>query len=313
MTDSKPSARAVRFDRYGGPEVYYVADIPVPEPGEGEVVVEIRAAGINPGEAAIRRGYLHDRLPATFPSGQGSDLAGVVTAVGPGVDDLVVGDEVAGYSWTRSSHATHTAVPAAQLVAKPPGLAWEVAGAMFVAGTTALAAVRAAAAQSGETLVISAAAGGVGSLATQLAVRRGARVLALASEANAEWLTTHGAEPVTHGAGMDERVRAAAGPGGVQALIDLFGPEYLDLAVALGVPADRTVTIISFARAAELGAIVTGSAEASTRADLAELIALLATGDLELPVAATYPLDGVVEAFEELEARHTRGKIVLIP
>ncbi|ETB54839.1 NADPH:quinone reductase, partial [Mycobacterium avium subsp. paratuberculosis 10-8425] len=156
------AARAVRFDRYGGREVLYVADIEMPAPGPGEVVVEVRAAGINPGEAAIRVGALHERFPATFPSGEGSDLAGVVTAVGPGVTEFAVGDEVLGFSLRRSSHATHTAVPVGQLIRKPPELSWEVAGSLYVVGVTAYAAVRAVAPQPGETVAVSAAAGGVG-------------------------------------------------------------------------------------------------------------------------------------------------------
>src|SRR4051812_3331199 len=129
-----PHARAVRFDRYGGRDVLYVADVPMPAPATGEVVVEVRAAGINPGEAAIRTGALHERWPATFPSGQGSDLAGVVSVVGQGVTEFAPGDEVLGWSWARSSHATHAAVPVTQLVAKPPQLSWPVAGALYVVG-----------------------------------------------------------------------------------------------------------------------------------------------------------------------------------
>src|SRR5246127_4831638 len=120
-------ARAVRFDRYGGRDVLYVTDIEMPSPGAGEVVVEVRAAGINPGEAAIRTGALHDMFPATFPSGEGSDLAGIVTAAGPGVTEFSVGDEVLGFSEKRSSHAEFVVAPAEQLTAKPPQLSWEVA------------------------------------------------------------------------------------------------------------------------------------------------------------------------------------------
>src|ERR1700756_2544660 len=118
-------ARAVRFDRYGGRDVLYVADIEMPSPGPGEVVVEVRAAGINPGEAAIRTGALHEQFPATFPSGEGSDLAGVVVEVGDGVIDFAVGDEVLGFSFERSSHATHSVVPVGHLIHKPAQLSWE--------------------------------------------------------------------------------------------------------------------------------------------------------------------------------------------
>ena len=304
---------AVRFDRYGDLDVLHLTDIPMPEPGAGEVVVAVRAAGINPGEMAIRAGHLHDMFPATFPSGQGSDLAGVVMAVGPNAGGLAVGDEVMGWSWRRSSHATHTAVPASQLIPKPPQLSWEEAGSLYVAGTTAYAAVRAIDPRPGETVAVSAAAGGVGGLVVQLLARRGVRVLGIASSANTDWLTAHGAVPVTYGDGLSERLLAITGPGGVDAFIDLFGPQYLDLATEVGVSPQRTVTVVSFGKAKELGAKVAGSVDASTPEVLAELAELVAGGALELTIAATYPLGRVAEAFAELERRHARGKIVLIP
>ncbi len=308
-------ARAVRFDRYGNRDVLYLADIPMPEPAAGEVVVAVRAAGINPGEAGIRSGAMHDWFPATFPSGQGSDLAGIVIAVGHDVDGFAVGDEVMGWSWSRSSHATHAAVPVGQLIHKPPQLSWEVAGSLYIAGSTAYAAVHAVDPRPGETVVVSAAAGGVGTLIVQLLARRGVRVLGIASSANADWLAAHGAVPVTYdGDDLAGRLQAAAGPDGIDAFIDLFGPQYLDLAVELGVPPDRIETIIlSFGRAMELGAKTDGSVKASTPGILTELGDLAATGVLEVPVAAAHPLDRVADAFTELERRHTRGKIVLIP
>jgi NADPH:quinone reductase-like Zn-dependent oxidoreductase len=309
---ANPHTRAVRFDSYGGPDVLYVTDIERPEPGAGEVLVEVRAAGINPGEAGIRTGALHERFPATFPSGEGSDLAGVVVEVGDGVSDFAVGDEVLGFSFQRSSHATHASVPVDQLIHKPAELSWEVAGSLYVVGATAYAAVRAVAPQSGETVAVSAAAGGVGSLVVQLLALQGVRVLGIASSANAEWLRAHGVEPVEYGDGLAARLQQAA-PDGVDAFIDLFGPEYVQLAVDLGVPRERINTIISFAKAAEVGAKTEGSAEASTPAVLQEIADLIASGALDFDVAASYPLDRVVDAFEELEQRHTHGKIVLLP
>jgi NADPH:quinone reductase-like Zn-dependent oxidoreductase len=305
-------ARAVRFDSYGGPEVLYVTDIERPEPGAGEVLVEVWAAGINPGEAGIRTGALHKQFPATFPSGEGSDIAGVVIEVGDGVSDFAVGDEVLGFSFQRSSHSTHASIRVDQLIHKPAELSWEVAGSLYVAGVTAYAAVRAVAPQSGETVAVSAAAGGVGSLAVQLLALRGVRVLGIASSGNAEWLRVHGIEPVEYGDGLADRLRQAA-PDGVDAFIDLFGPEYVQLAVDLGVPRERINTIISFAKAVEVGAKTEGSAEASTPAVLQEIADLIVSGALEFDVAATYPLDRVVDAFSELEQRHTHGKIVLLP
>src|SRR5271167_1428949 len=116
------SSRAVRFDRYGDRSVLYVADVPIPTPDAREVVVEVKAAGINPGEAAIRLGALADRFPATFPSGEGSDLAGIVSAVGEGVDQFAIGEHVLGFSFRRSSHATYVSVPTSQLIQKPAEL-----------------------------------------------------------------------------------------------------------------------------------------------------------------------------------------------
>ena len=304
--------RAVRFDNYGGPDVLYVTDIDRPVPAAGEVLVEVRAAGINPGEAGIRTGALHERFPATFPSGEGSDLAGVVLEVGDGVSDFAVGDEVLGFSFQRSSHATHTVVPVDQLIHKPTELSWETAGSLYVVGVTAYAAVRAVKPQQGETVAVSAAAGGVGSLVVQLLALRGVRVLGIASAGNAEWLRAHDVIPVEYGDGLADRLRQAA-PDGVDAFIDLFGPDYVQLAVDLGVPVERINTIISFAKAAEVGAKTDGSAEASTTAVLQEITDLIASGALDFDVAKTYPLDRVVDAFTELEQRHTHGKIVLLP
>jgi NADPH:quinone reductase-like Zn-dependent oxidoreductase len=304
--------RAVRFDRYGERDVLHVADVEIPQPAAGEVLVEVRAAAINPGEASIRRGLMHERFPATFPSGQGTDLAGVVTAMGDGVTELAPGDEVLGWSWIRSSQAEYTTVPAVQLVPKPAALSWEVAGSLNVAGATAWAAVDAVDPQPGETVVVSAAAGGVGSIAVQLVALREARVIGIASEANHPWLLSHGVTPVAYGDGLEARIRAAA-PDGVAALIDTFGPDYVDLAVALGIPPQRIETIISFQRAAEIGARTEGSLTGSTRETMSALAQLAATGRLDVPIAATYPLERVQDAFAELEQRHTRGKIVLIP
>ncbi|QLL07740.1 NADP-dependent oxidoreductase [Mycobacterium vicinigordonae] len=306
------NARAVRFDRYGGRDVLYIAEIPMPTPGPGQVVVEVRAAGINPGEAAIRSGAMHEMFPATFPSGEGSDLAGVVIAVGPGVTEFSVGDEVLGFSWDRSSHATHAAVPVGQLIRKPSAMSWPVAGSLYVVGVTAYAAVRAVAPQPDETVAVSAAAGGVGSIAVQLLVRNGARVVGIAGQANADWLRAHGVTPVEYGDALAERLRVAS-LDGIDAFIDLFGPEYVQLAVDLGVAPERINTIIAMQKAAEVGAKSEGSAEASTPEVLTEIADLVVTGAVDFDIAATFPLERVADAFEVLEQRHTHGKIVLLP
>src|SRR5579871_2552146 len=184
--------KAVRFDEYGDVDVLRVADVPVPEPGAGQVLVRVRAAGINPGEAKIREGALHERWPATFPSGQGSDFAGVVERAGDGVTGIAPGADVIGWVDTRSSQAEYVVADAANLTAKPAGVPWEVAAAIPVAGFTAWAAVRAVGAGQGDALVVSGAAGGVGALTVQLAVRRGATVIGLAGPSNHDWLTRHG-------------------------------------------------------------------------------------------------------------------------
>ena len=307
--------KAVQYDRFGDVDVLEIRDVPLPHPGSGHVVVEVRAAGINPGESSLRQGLLAEMFPSTFPSGQGSDLAGVVTEVGPGVDGWRVGDEVLGWVDTRSSHAEYVEVPAAHLLARPAELDWKVAGSVFVAGTTAWAAVRAVDPRPGEVVVVSGAAGGVGGLVVQLAAERGATVIAIAGEANHAWLKDRGAIPVAYDGGpaaTAERIRAAA-PGGADAFVDTFGRGYVDLAVDLGVRRERIDTIIDFDAAQRHGTQSVGSAAAANAKDLAEVVARLAYGRLELTVSATYPLSEVREAYTELEKRHTRGKIVLIP
>jgi NADPH:quinone reductase-like Zn-dependent oxidoreductase len=306
------TARAVRFDQYGGRDVLYIAEVPMPVPGDGEVLVHVRAAGVNPGETNIRIGMLHDRFPATFPSGEGSDLAGVVTAVGRGVTAFAVGDEVLGFSWNRSSHATDVTVPVTQIIHKPVALSWEVAGALYVVGCTAFAAVRAVDPRRGDTVVVSAAAGGVGSMVVQLLTARGATVIGIASERNATWLRSHGVIPVAYGVGIADRLADAA-PRGIDAFIDLFGPEYVQLAIDLGVAPERIETIISWDKAAELGTKQDGSVSASTPEVLEYMASLVAEGTIELPIAASYPLDRVADAFAQVEERHTHGKVVLIP
>jgi NADPH:quinone reductase-like Zn-dependent oxidoreductase len=305
-------ARAIRFDEYGDVDVLRVEDVPRPAPGPGQVLVEVRAAGINPGEGYIRRGLLHDRWPATFPSGQGSDFAGVVAELGDGVEEIAVGDEVIGFVDTRSSHAEFVVAEAANLTPRPDGVSWVAAGSLFVAGTTAYAAVRAVFPREGETVVVSGAAGGVGSLAVQLAKLSGATVIGLAGEANHAWLRERDVIPVAYGDGVLGRIKEAA-PDGVHAFIDTFGSGYVELALRLGVYAGRIDTIIDWAAAEKYNVKAEGSAAASSADVLRELATLVAKGLLEVPVARVYPLDEVREAYRDLEKRHTRGKIVLRP
>jgi len=304
--------QAVRFGHYGGTDVLQVVEVSRPVPGRGQVLVEVKAAGINPGEAKIRSGALAALWPTTFPSGEGSDLAGVVAEAGEDAGEFTAGDEVIGFTDNRASHAEFVLVEADNLVPRPAHVPWEAAGALFVVGTTAYAAVRAVAAGPGDTLVVAGAAGGVGSIAIQLAVNAGATVIGLASEPNHQWLADHGVTPVSYGEGVADRIRAASA-GHVDAFIDTVGTGYVELALELGVQPDRIDTIADFAAAAKYGVKVEGNGAAANAGVLAELAAMIDKGQLEIPIAKVYPLTEVQAAYQDLAQGHTRGKIVLRP
>jgi NADPH:quinone reductase-like Zn-dependent oxidoreductase len=305
--------KAVRFDRYGGVNVLKVVEVPRPEPGPGQVLVRVKAAAINPGEAKIREGQMASMFPATFPSGEGSDLAGVVEETGPGVTKFKPGDEVLGWTDNRASHAEYVVTEETKLTAKPAGVPWPVAGSLYVAGATAYAAVRAVGPSKGDTVVVSGAAGGVGSIAVQLARHAGAAVIGLASEPHHDWLRSHGVIPVSYGDGVEDRIRAAAPSGKVDAFVDTVGGDYVQIALDLGVAPDRIDTIANFEAVQKFGVKAEGSAAGASAEILAELARLVADGELEVPIAATYPLDQVQEAYRELAKGHTLGKIVLLP
>jgi NADPH:quinone reductase-like Zn-dependent oxidoreductase len=303
--------RAVRFDSYGGPEVLQVVEVPRPQPRPGQVLVQVKAAGINPGEAKIRSGALHSRWPARFPSGEGSDLAGLVAETGPGVTAFAAGDPVIGFTHNRASHAEFVLTEEGDLTPRPDGVPWEVAGALFVAGATAYATVRAVSPEPGDVVVVSGAAGGVGSLAVQLARRAGATVIGIAGEANHEWLRSHDVIPVTYGDGLADRIRAAAPT--ADAFIDTYGADYVQLAFELGIDRSRIDTIVYLDGIERFGVKTDGNMAGASAGTLAELAALIAAGELELPIAETFPLSQVQDAYRQLEQGHTRGKIVLIP
>ena len=303
--------KAVRFDEYGELDVLKVIEVPSPEPGPGQVLVEVKAAGINPGEAKIRAGLLHDRFPATFPSGEGSDLAGTVAALGRGVVGIAEGQEVIGYTDNRASHAEFVLVEAGNLTPKPAEVPWEVAGALFVAGATAYAAVRAVSLAAGDTVVVAGATGGVGSIAVQLARLAGATVIGIASRAHHGWLERRGVIPVEYGDGVADRIRQAAADH-LDAFIDTVGLDYVRVALDLGVEPARIDTIVDFAAVAELGVQAQGNAAGASAAVLADLAGLVASGRLEVPIAATFPLADVSEAYRTLERGGLLGKIVLI-
>lgn len=306
-------SKAVRFEEYGGIDVLQVRDVERPRPGADQVLVAVRAAGINPSEAAIRTGRVRAIFPATFPSGQGSDLAGVVEGVGAAVKGVSVGDEVIGFTNNRASHAEYVLVEAGNLTAKPSKVPWAVAGALFVAGSTGVATVRAVAPVAGEAVVIAGAGGGVGVFAVQLAVGTGARVIALADERHHGWLRERGAVPVAYGDGVRERISAAAQHAPAAAFIDLVGRGYVELALELGIAKERIDTIVDFPAIEKHGVKGEGGAAAASATTLAELAAAIEAGDVVVPIQSTYPLDDVRAAFAELEAGHVSGKIVLIP
>ena len=220
-----------------------------------------------------------------------------------------IDDEVIGFGDLEAEFAV---VEAGDLILRPDNVLWEEAGALFVAGTTAYAAVRAVSAGSGDTVVVSGASGRVGSIAVQLAKNLGAVVIGLASEANHAWLSEHGVIPISYGESQADRIREASG-GEVDAFIDTFGSGYAELALDLGVPPERIDTIIDYAAVEKHGVKAEGH-RAGARADvLVDLAGMISEGTLEIPIARVYPLDEVRDAYRELERRHTRGKIVLKP
>lgn len=304
--------RAVRLDGYGDVGVLEVRDVDVPVAAPDQVVVQVVATSINPGEASIRTGAMDPERSAVFPMGEGSDFAGRIVDVGGEVTGWNVGAGVIGWSDQRSAHAQYVAVPEEQITYRPERVPWEQAGSLYVAGGTAVTMRDAISLHSGETVVVTAAAGGVGSILTQLLVRSGAQVLGVAGPDNDAWLRGVGAEPVNRGADLVERIRAAA-PGGIAAFFDCFGQGYTDRALELGAPTEQVVTIADFEAARRNGTRVVFGWQHTTASTLAMLAEMIANGDLEVPIAATYPLEEVRAAFTALAERRTRGKIVLLP
>ncbi len=304
--------RAVMIERLGSLDGLVVEEVPRPDPGPGEVRVRVRAAGLNPVDVKIvevQQSWEFYRDGQSLPLGNGSDLSGVVEAIGEGEDEWQPGDEVFGDSRFHAE-ADFAIVGADALLRKPGGLPWEQAGALAIVGRTAVASVRAVALQPGETVLVSAAAGGVGALAAQLALRTGARVIGTASPENHDFLRSLGVVPVAYGDGLVDAVRELA-PDGVDAVLDNHGRETLEAAVALGVDPARVNTIADRAYAAEIGALGVGGAAAS-QSDLADLADLIATGEVRLEIDSVFPLERVHEAYARLKGGHLRGKIVLV-
>ncbi|MHC5796838.1 NADP-dependent oxidoreductase [Lacisediminihabitans sp. FW035] len=300
-------SRIVQYSRYGGPEVLDIVEVDEPHAGQGQVRVAVRAAGLNNFDAKVRRSpaILPNR---SLPSGQGAEFAGVIDEVGEDVTAAAVGDEVLGWS-NFSAQADFVVVPASQVAQKPSGLDWATAGGVGLVGNTAERATRAVAPIAGETVLVSAAAGGVGLFAAQLAIASGATVIGTASEGNHHFLRDLGIIPVAYGPGLADRLRSAS-PQGIDAVIDNAGQETIEAAIELGVDPKRINSIVYYEGVAKYGISTVGGG-GKTSADLARLARLVADGTIVLPIAATFPLAEVRAAYELLESRHLRGKVVL--
>ena len=302
---------------FGGPDVLSVVEADVPEPGPGEVVVAVKAAGINLFDYKIISGMLGadpDRLPLPV----GLEVAGVVTAagsdaVGP-AGPIAVGDEVVAYP-VDGGYAESVLAPANVVVPKPPALDWTVAGSILLVGGTAAHALQVAAAKPGETLLVHGAAGGVGQIAVQLAVQDGVRVIGTARESNHDLLRSYGVIPVTYGPGLADRVRALA-PDGVDAAIDTIGTdEAVDTSLELVADHRRIVSIAAFGRADSGIVLISGDdPETNVRAESwRRLLAGAADGSLKIVVARTYPLAEAADALQFVLDGHAGGKVVLVP
>ncbi|MFB6878801.1 NADP-dependent oxidoreductase [Streptomyces sp. NPDC056323] len=302
--------RAVEFSEYGGPEVLRVVDREVPRPGPGQVLVEVRAAAVNPLDWQLRSGAVAEMMPVEFPSVPGGDVAGVVAEAGADVTGFAVGDEVFG-SIGSGGYAEFALAPAAQLARKPEGVPWEVAAGLPVAVNTAYQVLMDLGLKSGETVVVDGAAGGVGSVAVQLARHLGATVIGTASERNHAYLRSLGAEPVTYGEGFAERVRAVAAKG-VDAAFDAAGKGSVPALVELAGGPDRVVTIADH-RAAEHGVLFAFAGPGAIRERLDRAAALVVSGALTLSVAGTYPLSRAADAHRESAGGHVRGKLIITP
>jgi len=309
MSPTKRASKAVTFSRHGGVDVLELVESPPPTPGPGEVVVEVLAAGINHIEAYVRQGLFADDVPVTFPQHQGTDFSGLVTAIGEGVTSFAKGSEVLGHA-VMASHANYIVVPQSSLVAKPASLSWEVAGSLFLAGLAANDAVESVRVASGDIVVISAAAGGVGSMEAHLAMARGATVIGTCGERNFDYLRQIGVKPVVYGDGLADRIREIA-RGNVTAYLDNFGKDNPAVAEELEVAPTRFRSSEN-RRDIEVQALrpTAEQSEAHTRV-LAKLAGLAADRTLNVLISGFYPFDRVHDAFEDLEQRHARGKIVL--
>ncbi|MFB6894454.1 NADP-dependent oxidoreductase [Kitasatospora sp. NPDC056327] len=301
--------KAVTVPRFGGPEVLRVTAVPDPSPGPGQVRVRVYAAGVQPVDLAIREGRAPagvELVPGLIP---GNEFAGVVDALGEGTAGWAVGDEVLGFRLLGCA-AELVAVDADRLVRKPAGMPWEQAGALSASGQTAHIALAVLGAGPGDTVLVHGAAGGVGTVAVQLARARGATVIGTASGRNHGYLRELGAVPVTYGDGLVERVRALA-PQGVDAAFDAAGRGALEASVELVADRARIGTVVDYPGALRLGAV--GIRGERTAARLAELVALWEAGGLRVEIADAFPLGRAADAHRLVGTGHVRGKVVLTP
>lgn len=303
---------------YGGPEVLTLIESDLPDPADGQVLVEVRAAGTNPIDYKIFSGTYGDD-PSRLPMPVGFEVSGVARALGGEVvgpsGPIYVGDEVIVFR-VDAGYATHVLASAETVVPKPEVMTYEEASGLMLAGTTAVHALTVTRVRAGDTVLIHGAAGGVGLMAVQLAVGDGATVIGTAGEAQHDLLRSLGAEPVTYGEGLLERVRALA-PHGVDVALDMVGSvDAGDVSFALA-NKDRIVTIVASGHAKALGAIVIGGGgDPGTEIREAarfDLLRRVETGTLKVVVDATYPLVEASAALEELASGHAHGKIILTP
>ncbi len=302
--------RASTYDSYGDLNGLHVRDLPDPKVGPGEVLVEVRRAGVNPVDWKVMAGGLDPMLEATFPVVPGWDVAGVVRQVGLDTPEAVVGDEVLAYArkdWVHGgTFAELVTVPARALAHKPAELGWDEAGALPLAGLTALRTLRRLEVGAGDTVLVHAAAGGVGLFAVQIAHELGARVIGTASEGNHDRLRELGVTPVTYGEGLAARVRDHA-PDGVDAVADFVGG-VVDDTLAVLRPGGRHASV------ADPTVLEHGGTSVWVRPDgeaLRWLAELAASGALVVDIAGFYGLDEVAEAFRRSQEGHVRGKLVI--
>ncbi|ACY21803.1 Alcohol dehydrogenase zinc-binding domain protein [Gordonia bronchialis DSM 43247] len=308
--------RAITYDHFGGSDVLALSDLPKPKVGPDSVLVRVRASSVNPVDWKLRQGYLAEIMDTVFPVVPGWDVAGVVEQIGLDTDEFEVGDEVFGYvrkdvvggEVAGGTLAEFVAAPVRTLAHKPDAWSFEEAAAVPLAGLTAYQTIHRAGLWSGQSVLVHAAAGGVGSFAVQIARSVGARVIGTASEANHDYLRRLGAEPVTYGEGLAERVRALE-PEGVDVVLDYVGGDALD-SVPDVLRAGGTVASITDARARdEFGGQYVWVRPSAT--DLAELARLGQTGELKPEIAEVFDLADAAAAHERSEAGHVRGKIVI--